>query len=272
MAPLRDKIVFVTGGSRGIGRAIALKFAADGAKIVIAAKTSDPHASLPGTIHTVAEEIREAGGEALAVQLDIRDDSAIQHAIEKTVQTFGGLDILVNNASAISPTGILDTSAKRYDLLLSVNTRGTYLCAHHALPHLRASKNPHILTLSPPVSTDPKWYGRYLAYAISKYGMSMCTLGLAEEFRKDGIAANSLWPRTMIATDAVRVHYQDDYRRSRSPAIMADAAYLIVTKDSRSFSGHCLIDDEFMIAEGFPDLCGYAVDPTAELAPDILID
>lgn len=272
MAPLKDKTIFVTGGSRGIGRAIALKFAADGARIVIAAKTSDPHASLPGTIHTVADEIRQAGGEALALQLDTRDDAAIQRAIEKTVETFGGLDILVNNASAISPTGILDTPIKRYDLLQSVNTRGTYLCAYHALPHLRASTNPHILSLSPPISTDPKWYGRFLAYAISKYGMSMCTLGLAEEFRKDGIAANSLWPRTMIATDAVRVHYPEDYRRSRSPAIMADAAYLIVTKDSRSFTGHCLIDDEFMKAEGFSDLSDYAVDPTVELAPDILID
>jgi citronellol/citronellal dehydrogenase len=272
MATLKDKTIFVTGGSRGIGRAIALKFATDGANIVIASKTSDSHPSLPGTIHTVADEIRQLGSQALAVQLDTRDDSAIQRAIEKTVQTFGGLDILINNASAISPTGVLDTPAKRYDLLQSVNTRGTYLCAHHALPHLRVSKNPHILSLSPPISTDPKWYGRYLAYAISKYGMSMCTLGLAEEFREAGVAANSLWPRTMIATDAVRVHYREEYRRSRSPAIMADAAYLIVTKSSRSFSGHCLIDDDFMKAEGISDLSGYAIDPTVELAPDILID
>lgn len=272
MRLLQGKVVFITGGSRGIGREIALKFAADGAKIVIAAKTSDPHSSLPGTIHTVADEIRRAGGEALPLQVDVRNTDAIKNAIETAVKTFGGLDILVNNASAISPTGLLDTSPQRYDLLQSINTRGTYLCSLYAIPHLRASRNPHVLTLSPPISTGAKWYGTYAAYAISKYGMTMCTLGIAEEFRPDGIAANSLWPRTMIATDAVRVHYEDEYRRSRHPAIMADAAYLIVTKDSRTFSGHSLIDEDFLRDEGFSDFSRYAVDPGVELAADILID
>ncbi|WP_034460763.1 MULTISPECIES: NAD(P)-dependent oxidoreductase [unclassified Afipia] len=272
MRLLRDKVVFITGGSRGIGREIALKFAADGAKIAIAAKTSDPHSSLPGTIHTVADEIRQAGGEALPLQVDIRNAEAIKSAIDATVQTFGGLDILVNNASAISPTGFLDTPPQRYDLLQSVNTRGTYLCSHFAVPHLRASKNPHVLTLSPPISQGAKWYGAFAAYAISKYGMTMSTLGVAEEFRPDGIAANSLWPRTMIATDAVRVHYEDEYRRSRHPAIMADAAYLIVTKDSRSFTGNTLIDEDFLRDEGFSDFSHYAIDPRVQLAADILID
>lgn len=272
MNSLRSKVVFITGGSRGIGREIALRFAADGAKIVIAAKTSDPHSSLPGTIHTVADEIRRAGGEALPLQVDVRNTDAVRGAIETAVKTFGGLDILVNNASAISPTGLLDTSPQRYDLLQSINTRGTYLCSHYAIPYLRMSKNPHLLTLSPPISTSAKWYGTYAAYAISKYGMTMCTLGVAEEFRQDGIAANSLWPRTMIATDAVRVHYGDEYRRSRHPTIMADAAYLIVTKDSRAFSGHSLIDEDFLRDEGVSDFSHYAIDPGSKLAADILID
>jgi citronellol/citronellal dehydrogenase len=272
MRPLQDKVVLITGGSRGIGREIALRFAADGARIVIAAKTSDPHASLPGTIHTVADEIRRAGGKALPLQVDVRNSDAVRNAIEMAVETFGGLDILVNNASAISPTGILETAPQRYDLLQSINTRGTYLCSYFAIPHLRSSKNPHVLTLSPPISTAAKWYGRYAAYAISKYGMTMCTLGIAEEFRPDGIAANSLWPRTMVATDAVRVHYEDEYRRSRHPAIMADAAYSIVTKDSRTFSGNSLIDEDFLRDEGVLDFSRYAIDPAAELAADILID
>lgn len=272
MSALKGKVVFMTGGSRGIGRSIALRFARDGGRIALAAKTSDPHPKLPGTIHTVAREIEELGGEALPLQVDVRDEEAVRDAVEATVARFGGLDVLVNNASAISPTGLLETPPKRYDLLQTINTRGTYVCGFYAVPHLRKSANPHILTLSPPISTEPKWYGRYLAYAISKYGMTMCTLGFAEEFRADGIAANALWPRTMIATDAVRVHYEDDYRRSRHPDIMADAAYAIVTKSSRAFTGRCLIDDEVMAGEGVADLQRYAVDPKAELAADILID
>lgn len=272
MGALKNKVVFMTGGSRGIGREIALRFAADGAKIAIAAKTDTPHPTLPGTIHTVAEEIRRAGGEALPLQLDVRDGDAIKAAIETAVDTFGGLDILVNNASAISPTGLLDTSPSRYDLLQAINTRGTYLCAYHAVPYLRAAANPHVLTLSPPIASTHRWYGEYPAYAISKYGMTMCTLGIASAFKADGIAANTLWPRTMIATDAVRVHYEADYRRSRHPAIMADAAHAIVTKESRTFSGQALIDEDLLRAEGVSDFSRYAVDPTAELAPDILID
>lgn len=268
---LKDKIIFMTGGSRGIGREIALKFAKDGAKIAIAAKSDVPHPQLPGTIHTVAEEIRQAGGQALPLKLDVRDEIAIEEAIEKTVATFGGLDILVNNASAISPTGLLETPATRYDLLQTINTRGTYLCMHYAAPHLMKAKNPHILTLSPPISTEPFWYGKMLAYAISKYGMSMCTLGCAEEFRADGIAANALWPRTYIATDAVRVFYPENMEKSRKPEIMADAAYIIVTKDSRNFSAQCLIDDDVIRAEGITDLEKYAVNPNQKLEPDILI-
>ena len=272
MSKLKDKIVFMTGGSRGIGRSIALRFARDGARIALAAKTSDPHPTMPGTIHTVAREIEEAGGQALPLQVDVRDEDAIRDAVERTVAAFGGIDILVNNASAISPTGLLETPARRYDLLQAINTRGTFLCGQYAIPHLLKAENPHILTLSPPIATSPYWYGRYLAYAISKHGMTMCALGFAEEFRAKGIASNTLWPRTMIATDAVRVHYHDSYLRSRKPEIMADAAYAIVTKDSRSFSARTLIDDEVLRAEGIEDLAAYAVDPTAELSPDILID
>lgn len=272
MGQLQDKVVFITGGSRGIGRAIALRFAHDGAKIVLASKTSDPHPVLPGTIHTVAAEIEAAGGQAMPLQVDVRDEAAISDAIERTVKTFGRIDILVNNASAISPTGLLETPPKRYDLVQNINLRGTYLCGYYAMPHLLRAENPHILTLSPPISTIGKWYGQYLAYAISKYGMTMCTLGFAEEFKSQGVAANSLWPRTMIATDAVRVHYQDDYARARKPEIMADAAYAIVTKDSRTFTGHALIDDEVLRAEGIEDFSRYAIDPEADLAMDILID
>ncbi|MHA4854375.1 SDR family oxidoreductase [Rhodococcus sp. MSC1_016] len=272
MSKLQDKVVFMTGGSRGIGRAIALRFAREGARIALAAKTSDPHPTLPGTIHTVAREIEEAGGQALPLQVDVREEEAIRGAIEHTATVYGGIDILVNNASAISPTRLFDTPAHRYDLLQTINTRGTYLCGQHAIPHLLRAQNPHILTLSPPIATTPHWYGRYLAYAISKYGMTMCALGFAEEFRADGVGSNTLWPRTMIATDAVRVHYHEDYLRSRRPEIMADAAYAVVTKDGRNFTARTLIDDEVLHAEGIEDLSGYAIDPAAELSPDILID
>lgn len=272
MSQLKNKVVFMTGGSRGIGRAIALRFARDGAKIALAAKTSDPHPTLEGTIHSVAKEIEEAGGTALPMQVDVRNEQSLHEAIEQTVQTFGGLDILVNNASAISTTGLLETPAKRFDLLQTINLRGTYLCGQFAMPHLMQAENPHILTLSPPISTKGDWYGRFLAYSISKYGMTMCTLGFAEEFKEQGIAANSLWPRTMISTDAVRVHYPDDYAAGRKPEIMADAAYAIVTKNSRSFTGQAVIDEELLIEEGVTDLSSYAMDPSFELAMDILID
>jgi citronellol/citronellal dehydrogenase len=272
MGSLDGKVVFITGASRGIGREIALKFASQGARIALVAKSSDPHPSLPGTIHSVADQIRELGAEALPLRLDVRDKDAVAKAIERTVHEFGGLDILVNNASAISPTGLLDTPVKKFDLLNAVNGRATYLCVYHAVPHLKRSQNPHVLTLSPPLSKSATWLGRYPAYATSKYNMTMYTLAVAEEFRSFGIAANALWPKTMIATDAVRVHYPSEYRRSRLPSIMADAAHLVVSQDSRSFSGMTLIDEDVLRAHGVDDLSTYAVDPTQQLAPDILID
>jgi citronellol/citronellal dehydrogenase len=265
------RTAFITGGSRGIGREIALALARTGANVVIAAKTAEA-GKLPGTIHSVAEEIEAAGGQALALQLDVRDDAAIAACMATTVERFGGLDILVNNASAISPTGLLDTPLRRYDLLLSINTRGTYAAMHHALPHLLKSANPHVLTLSPPLPRSGLWFGQYLAYAISKYGMTHCALGVAEEFRAQGVASNALWPRTMISTDAVRVHYPQDYAKGRHPAIMADAALRILAKPARTFSGHCLIDEEFLRAEGVTDFDRYAVTPGTALAPDILME
>lgn len=272
MGSLDGKAVFITGASRGIGREIALRFASEGARIALAAKSSEPHPSLPGTIHTVADEIRKLGADALPLQVDVRDADALANAIESTVQKFGGLDILVNNASAISPTGFLETPAKKFDLLNGVNGRATYLCAYHAVPHLKRSPNPHVLTLSPPLPKSAFWLGKYPAYATSKYSMTMYTLALAEEFRSVGLAANALWPRTMIATDAVRVHYESEYRRCRAPSIMADAAERIVTRDSRSLTGMTLIDEEFLRSQGTNDFSAYAIDPAAQLAPDILIE
>ncbi|QQO20571.1 SDR family oxidoreductase [Bradyrhizobium diazoefficiens] len=272
MGSLNGKVVFITGASRGIGREIAVKLAAEGARIALAAKSSEPHPSLPGTIHTVAGEIRRLGAEALPLQVDVRDADALANAIESTVREFGGLDILVNNASAISPTGLLDTPAKRFDLLSAVNGRATYLCAYHAVPHLKRSSNPHVLTLSPPLPKSAVWLGKYPAYATSKYNMTMYTLALAEEFRSFGIAANALWPKTMIATDAVRVHYESEYRRCRAASIMADAAKLIVSQDSRTLTGMTLIDEEFLRSQGINDFSVYAIDPAAQLAPDILVE
>jgi citronellol/citronellal dehydrogenase len=269
---MRSKTAFITGGSRGIGREIALSLAKAGANVVIAAKTAEPNDKLPGTIFTVAEEIEAAGGKALPLQLDIRDDQAVAAAIKKAVDRFGGLDVVVNNASAISPTGLLDTPVRRYDLLLDINTRGTYAAMHHALPHLLEAENPHVLTLSPPLPKKGVWLGKYLAYAISKYGMTHCALGVAEEFRDRGVASNALWPRTMISTDAVRVHYPQDYAKGRHPAIMADAAMRIFAKSSHEFTGHCLVDDKFLRQEGVTDFEVYAVTPGAELAEDILLE
>lgn len=266
------RTAFITGGSRGIGREIALALARTGANVVVAAKTVEASDKLPGTIHSVAEEIEAAGGRALPLQLDVRDDEAIGAAIAKTVDTFGGLDILVNNASAISPAGLLDTPLRRYDLLLDINTRGTYAALYHALPHLIKAPNPHVLTLSPPLPKQGVWFGKYLAYAISKYGMTHCALGVAEEFRDRGVASNALWPRTMISTDAVRVHYPQDYAKGRHPSIMAEAAMRIFAKPARAFTGYCLVDEVFLRAEGVTDFDVYAVTPGAELAEDILLE
>ena len=272
---LKGKTLFITGGSRGIGLAIALRAARDGANVTIAAKTAEPHPKLPGTIYTSAEEIEKAGGKALPIICDIRDEQQVLAAVEKTVNTFGGIDVLVNNASAISLTGTMQTDMKRYDLMNGINARGTYLSGRCCIPHLKKSANPHILTLSPPLDMKAKWFAPNVAYAMAKFGMSMCTLGWAEEFRKDGIAANSLWPRTTIATAAVKMLGGDALsNKSRTAEIMADAAYTIVTKPSRSFTGHFCIDDVVLWENGVRDFSQYAVVPgtrDSDLAPDFFL-
>ncbi len=273
MTTLKGKTLFITGASRGIGKAIALRAARDGANIAIAAKTTQPHPKLPGTIYTAAEEIEKAGGKALACVVDIRDEAQIAASVAKTVETFGGIDILVNNASAISLTGTLETTMKRYDLMQSVNTRGSFACAQACIPHLKKSSNPHILNNSPPLNIDARWFGPHVAYTISKYGMSLCVLGMAEELREDGIAVNALWPRTVIATAAVQnlLGGDETIRGSRKPEIMADAAYAIVTKPSRKFTGNFCIDEELLRSEGVKDFSKYQVVPGAELLPDFFL-
>lgn len=271
---LKDKTLFVSGGSRGIGLAIALRAARDGAKVVIAAKTDQPHPKLEGTVHTAAEAIREAGGDALPLVCDIRDERQVTEAVAETVERFGGIDILVNNASAISLTGTLSTDMKRYDLMNQINARGTFLCGQKCIPHLKQADNPQILTLSPPLDMRSKWFAPHVAYSMAKYGMSLCTLGWAEEFRSAGIAANSLWPRTGIATAAIEMIGGDELaRRSRSPEIMADAAHIILTQDSRSFSGNFCIDDVLLYEHGVRDFSKYRRDdvPESELMPDFFV-
>lgn len=268
---LAGKTLFITGGSRGIGKAIALRAARDGAHIVIAAKTDQPHPKLPGTIHTAAQEIEAAGGKALAVACDIRFEDQVLRAVERAVATFGGIDVLVNNASAISLTGTLATPVKRFDLMMDINARGTWLCSQACLPHLKKAENPHILALSPPLDLRPQWFGPHLAYTMSKYGMSMCVVGLAEEFRADGIAVNALWPRTVIATEALKLIPGIDPARCRRPEIVADAAHAILTRPSRSTTG-CFFSDEEALAEaGITDFTPYAVDPAnaGQLYPDL---
>jgi citronellol/citronellal dehydrogenase len=273
MATLAGKTLFITGASRGIGREIALRAARDGANVVIAAKTSDPHPRLEGTIHSVAKEVEAAGGKALALQLDVRDEDAIAQAVAKTVETFGALDILVNNASAISLTPTTETAAKRFDLMMQVNVRATFLCSQACIPHLRQAQNPHILTLSPPLAMNAKWFAGHVAYTISKYGMSMCTLGMARELAKDGIAVNSLWPRTTIATAAVQVHFPEAIlKASRHATIMADAAHAILTSESRKHTGNFYIDEDVLRAAGRQDFSGYAVTPGTPLFVDLFVD
>lgn len=272
MADLKGKTLFITGGSRGIGLAIALRAARDGANIVIAAKTTEPHPRLPGTIYTAAKEIEAAGGQALPIQTDIRFEEQVQAAVEAAVKRFGGIDILVNNASAISLTGTLETPMKRFDLMLGVNTRGTFLCSQVCLPQLRKSANPHILTLSPPINLNPRWLGPHVAYTIAKYGMSLCVIGMAEEFRKDGIAVNALWPRTIIATAALQVIPGAEPERGRSPDIIADSAHWILTQPSRSTTGNFFIDEEVLARMGVTDLTRYAVSPEKKLKKDIFLD
>lgn len=277
MATLQGKTLFITGASRGIGREIALRAAKDGANIVIGAKTSEQHPTLKGTIHSVAKEVEAAGGKALAIQLDIRDDAAIKQAFEQAGKHFGGIDILVNNASAISLTPTLETPAKRFDLMLGVNARGTFLCSQAAVPFLKesakAGRNPHVLTMSPPISLKPEWFQHYTAYTMSKYGMSMCTLGMSAEFAKDGIAFNSLWPRTTIVTAAVEVHFPEEIlKASRTPDIMADAAHVILTSDARKNTGNFYIDEKVLAAAGVKDFTRYALNPGTELFQDIFVD
>ena len=273
---LRNRTLFITGASRGIGHAIALRAAADGANIVIAAKTAEPHPKLPGTIHTAAADVEQAGGQALPVAVDIRDEAQVDAAIAAAVARFGGIDILVNNASAISLTGTLDTPMKGFDLMHQVNTRGTFLCSQKAIPHLAKSANPHILNLAPPLPSilDAKWFAPHVAYTMAKFGMSLCVLGMAEEFRAQGIAVNALWPRTTIDTEAIRlIAGQAARKQTRSPAIMADAAHWILTQPSRELTGRFLIDDDVVRGAGVTDLSRYR-DPDVredELRPDFFV-
>ncbi|MCB9797777.1 MAG: NAD(P)-dependent oxidoreductase [Alphaproteobacteria bacterium] len=273
MSSLNGKTIFITGASRGIGLAMATRFAADGANIVIAAKTAEPHPTLPGTIFTAAEEIEAAGGQALPVVCDVRDEAAVQAAVDAAVERFGGLDICINNASAIMLVNTLALPMKRFDLMHQVNTRGTYLVSKTCLPHLLQADNPHILNNSPPLNMNPRWFAPHVGYTMAKYGMSMCVLGMAEEFREQGVAVNALWPRTAIATSAMRMlGGAGAYDACRTPEIMADAAYAILTKDSRECTGNFFIDDEVLAAEGVSDFDQYAVKPGAELLPDFFLD
>jgi citronellol/citronellal dehydrogenase len=271
---LQNKTVFITGGSRGIGKAIALRLAKEGANIVVAAKTADPHPKLEGTIYTAAQEIEALGVKALALQVDIRFEDQIEQAVAKTVETFGGIDILVNNASAISLTPTELTEPKRFDLMHGINVRGTFLMSKACIPHLKKASNPHILTLSPPLDMQPKWFGAHLAYTMSKYGMSMVMLGLSEELKQYSIAANSLWPKTTIATAAVQNLLGGDYlmQRSRKPEIVADAAAAIVTRPSIECTGNFFIDEEVLRQDGVKDFTAYAVDPAMPLQPDLFVD
>jgi len=271
MGTLKDKTLFITGASRGIGKAVALRAARDGARIVIAAKTETPHERLPGTIYTAAAEIEAAGGRALPLAVDIRFEDRVMTAVAQAVDHFGGIDILVNNASAIQLTNTSDTSMKRFDLMHQVNTRGTFLCSQACLPHLRRAPNPHILMISPPLNMESRWFAPHVAYTMAKYGMSMCVLGMAEEFRPFGIAVNALWPRTAIATAAVRnlLGGDDSIAHSRKPNIMADAAYAILRRDSRSATGAFHIDEDVLREEGLSDLRAYQVQP--EIAADDLL-
>jgi citronellol/citronellal dehydrogenase len=274
---LKGKTLFITGASRGIGLAIALRAARDGANVAIAAKTEQPHPKLPGTIHTAAAEIEAAGGKALPLAVDIRDENRVAEAAKQCAEHFGGIDILVNNASAISLTGTLATPMKRFDLMFGVNVRGTFVCSQACLPYLKqsaqAGRNPHILMLSPPLNMKAKWFAPHVAYTMSKYGMSMCVLGMAEEFKSDGIAVNALWPRTVIATAALNVIEQADPQLGRTPEIMADAAYAILTRDARQCTGNFFIDDEVLRETGVTDFSKYAVTPgNTHFLPDFFVD
>ena len=276
MSNLQNKTIFITGASRGIGKAIALRAAADGANIVVAAKTAEPHPKLEGTIFTAAEEIEKAGGKALPLMVDVRYEDQVEQAMVKTVETFGGLDILVNNASAISLSGTEYTDMKKYDLMHQINTRGTFLCSQKAVPHLKKADNPHVLNLSPPLNMNANWFRMHVAYTMAKYGMSMCVLGMAEEFRGK-IAFNALWPRTAIATAAIANNMggDDSFRLCRKPEMMSDAAYEIFTSDHKECSGNFFIDEVVLKNKGVTDFKSYQCDPSVEenqLLPDLYVE
>ncbi len=270
---LAGKTLFITGASRGIGLAIGLRAARDGANVVIAAKTAEPHKKLPGTIYSAAEEVERAGGRALPLVVDVREPDSVKAAVEQAAQHFGGIDICVNNASAIQLTGTLQTDIRRYDLMHQVNARGTFIVSRACIPHLKQARNPHVLMLSPPLDMSPRWFSGHVAYTMAKYGMSMCVLGMAEEFHDDGIAFNALWPRTGIATAAIEFALAggEGMKHCRTPAIIADAAYAIFNKPSRECTGNFFIDDVLLYAEGERDFDKYRVDPTKDLMPDFFV-
>jgi citronellol/citronellal dehydrogenase len=270
---LRGKTLFITGASRGIGLAIGLRAARDGANVVIAAKTAEPHKKLPGTIYSAAEEVEKAGGQALPVVVDVREPDSVKAAVDAAVARFGGIDICVNNASAIQLTGTLATDIRRYDLMNQVNARGTFITSRACIPYLKQAANPHVLMLSPPLDMSPRWFAGHVAYTMAKYGMSMCVLGMAEEFRDDGIAFNALWPRTGIATAAIEFALTggEGMKHCRTPDIMADAAYAIFTKPARQCTGNFFIDDVLLYAEGERDFDKYRVDPSKDLMPDFFV-
>lgn len=270
---LKAKTLFITGGSRGIGLAIALRAARDGANVTIAAKTAEPHPKLEGTIYTAAAEIEAAGGKCLPLMVDVREEQSVAEAIAKTAETFGGIDIVVNNASAISLTNTQMTEMKRFDLMHQINTRGTFMVSKYAIPYLEKAQNPHILMLSPPLDMSMRWFAPHLAYTMAKYGMSMCVLGLAGELAGKGIAVNALWPRTTVATAAVKNLLGGDrmVQASRTPEMLGEAAYMVFNKPAKSFSGNFLIDDSFMAGEGVTDFTPYRVDPSVPLMPDFFV-
>lgn len=270
---MKDKTIIITGSSRGIGRAIALEFAQKGANVVITGKTTEKHDTLPGTIYSVAEEVEKAGGKALPLLLDVRDEKQIEQVVNEVVKQFGGVDILVNNASAISLTGTLETSMKRFDLMMGVNARATFACSRACIPHLLKSKNPHILNMSPPLHMNAKWFKNHLAYTYSKYGMSVCTLGMAEEFKSAGIAVNSLWPKTTIATSAIKINFPPElYAASRDPLIVARAAYWITTQNSRELTGQFLIDEDVLAKSGETDFSRYNMMPGVTPMRDLFLE
>lgn len=270
---LRNKTLFITGASRGIGKAIALRAARDGANVVIAAKTAEPNPKLPGTIFTAAEEVVAAGGRALPLIVDVRDEAQVKAAVDEAVRVFGGIDVAVNNASAIHLTGTLDTPMKRYDLMHQINTRGTFVVSQACLPHLLKAANPHVLNISPPLNFDAKWFAPHVAYTMAKYGMSLCVLGMAAEFREEGVAVNALWPKTVIVTSAVLnlLGGDETARHSRSADIMADAAYEVLTRPSRACTGNFFIDEDVLREAGVTDFSKYQLDPSAELWPDYFL-